>query len=982
MRERLGAARDEIRQRINLVELVSQHVALKKAGRQYKGLCPFHQEKTPSFHVDRERGLWYCFGCFPPGQLVKTPFGYHPIETLTDEHPIVSGQGNYQRVLATHARDYNGDLIEIVTRKIRRPVRLTADHEVFIVRPTARHETRFKYFARRFRAYLRRYEDDPGYYFRKIAKWLPIRKMEATELRVGDLLLYPINDRVSRVEQIDLEDYVSARGTRGKRPARLPVVPVSEDFLRLIGYFIAEGSTHRAYVRFSLGNHEEVFASEIIRLIKSLLGIRSGVHRRRSPSSGLEITACHAALANAFANLCGRGAEEKHIPFVFQELPPSQKRILVEAIARGDGTQSVANQSSHTRRSITTVSPVLAEQVVDFLLALGRFPSVQLREPRRDRQGVVHREAYTIQWSEDARARYDLVYRTDNGRRYWLLPIERLGKLRYRGPVYNLTVEKDHSYIVSHIAVANCGQGGDAFDFVMRTGNLSFPEALEQLAARTGVRLERSPEEGQDRSEREQMLRALDAAAAFYREQLAGDAGQVARAYLEQRGVDAQTRERFGLGAAPQAWDALLRHLRGRGYPVALLERAGLVQARSGGEGHFDFLRHRLIFPIQDLQDRTVAFGGRALDDATPKYLNSRESPAFNKGRMLYALNWAREAIREAGEVVIVEGYMDVVTCHQVGIRHAVASLGTALTPDHVLLLKRFAPRAVVVYDPDAAGMAASERGLHLFEEAELPVRVAALPQGRDPDSFLRQEGPEKFRTILATALSMFDYQVAQALSRHDPRTLEGKIAFVDELLPVLGSVANPVRQSEYLRALAERFKVSEDALRQRLVALRRSGRGAAKPPEPSAVQGTKRFRAERLLVHMMVQAPEARKVVRRDLSVEDFLDPLHRNLAQVLLDADAPAEALKDRLADQESVALLTRLLFEPLGVAEKDEEKVLLGNITTLRRVEVEERLRELRRRLAEAEAVGNEEEVANLQRAIWALRSQEPRPQEAPR
>ena len=288
----------------------------------------------------------------------------------------------------------------------------------------------------------------------------------------------------------------------------------------------------------------------------------------------------------------------------------------------------------------------------------------------------------------------------------------------------------------------------------------------------------------------------------------------------------------------------------------------------------------------------------------------------------------------------------------------------------------------MVVYDPDAAGMAASERGVHLFEEAELPVRVAALPQGRDPDSFLRQEGPEKFRTILATALSMFDYQVAQALSRHDPRTLEGKIAFVDELLPVLGSVANPVRQSEYLRALAERFKVSEDALRQRLVALRRSGRGAAKPPEPSAVQGTKRFRAERLLVHMMVQAPEARKVVRRDLSVEDFLDPLHRNLAQVLLDADAPAEALKDRLADQESVALLTRLLFEPLGVAEKDEEKVLLGNITTLRRVEVEERLRELRRRLAEAEAVGNEEEVANLQRAIWALRSQEPRPQEAPR
>ncbi len=981
MGDRSGSARDEIRQRINLVELVSQHVALKKAGRQYKGLCPFHQEKTPSFHVDPEKGLFYCFGCFPPGQLVKTPFGYHPIETLTDEHPVLSGQGDYQRVLATHARDYDGDLIEIVTRKIRRPVRLTADHEVFVIRPTARHETRFKYFARRFRAYLRRYEDDPGYYFRKVAKWLPIRELAATELRVGDLLLYPINDRVSRVERIDLEDYVSARGTRGKRPARLPVVPVSEGILRLIGYFIAEGSTHRAYVRFSLGSHEEAFARDIVRLIKSLLGIRSGVHWRRSPSSGLEITACHSALANAFANLCGRGAEEKHIPFVFQELPPSQKRILIEAIARGDGTQSVANRSSHTRRSITSISPVLAEQVVDFLLALGRFPSVQPRGPRRDRRGVNHREAYTIQWSEDGRARYDLVYRTDNKTRYWLLPIERLGKLRYRGPVYNLTVEKDHSYVVSHIAVANCGQGGDVFDFVMRTGNLSFPEALEQLAARTGVRLERSPEEAADRSEREQMLRALDAAAAFYREQLAGDVGKVARAYLKQRGVDAATAKRFGLGYAPPAWDALLRHLRGRGYSVDLLERAGLVAARSGGEGYYDFQRHRLIFPIQDLQDRTVAFGGRALDDATPKYLNSRESPAFNKGRMLYALNLAREAIRETGEVVIVEGYMDVVTCHQFGVHNAVASLGTALTVDHVLLLKRFAPRAVVVYDSDAAGMAASERGLHLFEEAELPARVAVLPEGRDPDSLLRQEGLEKFRTILDGALVMFDYQVARAASRHDPRTLEGKIAFTDEILSVLGSVANPVRQSEYLRALAERFKVSEDALRQRLVALRPARRGAAKPPEPSAVQGTKRHRAERLLVHMMVQAPEARQVVRRDLAVEDFLDPLHRNLALVLLATDAPAEGLKERLADQESVALLTRLLFEPLGVAEKDEEKVLRGNIATLRRVEIEERLRVLRQRLAEAEAAGNEAEVAGLQREIWALRSREPQ-QEAPR
>jgi DNA primase len=287
-----------------------------------------------------------------------------------------------------------------------------------------------------------------------------------------------------------------------------------------------------------------------------------------------------------------------------------------------------------------------------------------------------------------------------------------------------------------------------------------------------------------------------------------------------------------------------------------------------------------------------------------------------------------------------------------------------------------------VVYDADAAGRAASERGLSLFEEAEMPVRVAILPAGRDPDSFLRREGPEEFRTILAAALSMFDYQVAAALERHDPRSMEGKVALVDEILPVIRSVANPVRQSEYLRTLAERFRVSEDALRQRLAAFRRQGRSGTKPPESTAVLGTKRFRAERLLVHMMVQVAEARKAVRRDLSAEDFQDPLHRNLAEVLLDAEAPAEALKDRLLDAESRALLTRLLFEPHGVPEKDEARVLGGSIQTIRRAQREERLRGLRERLARAAAEGRQDEVAELQRVIADLRRQEVGTEGAPR
>lgn len=959
--------KDEIRRRVDLVDLASGHIALKKAGRYYKGLCPFHQEKTPSFHIDQEKGLWHCFGCFPPGQLVKTPFGYHAVETVTQDHPVISGKGEYQRVLATHERRYEGELVEIVTRKIRRPVRMTADHKVFVIRPTARHEVRFKYFSKRFRRYLRRYEADPGYYFRKITKWLPIREIEARELRLGDLLLYPLNDRVTPLKEIDLEGYVSRRTTRGPRPARLPIVQVDDNFLRLIGYFIAEGSTNRAYIRFSLGNHEELFAGEIVELIEKLFGLRASIHRRRGTKSGLEVTACHATLANAFENLCGRGAQEKHIPFALQEVPVMQRRVLIEAIARGDGTQFVANRSSHTHRSITTVSSVLAEQVVDALLAMGHYPGLHLLK-KRFRNGVRHREAYTAVWSEEARPKYDLTYRTEGGERYWLLPIERLRRIRYRGPVYNLTVEKDHSYVVSHIAVSNCGKGGDVFDFVMQTSNLSFAEAAETLARRAGVQLERSPDEARKASERDRLYRALEAAAAFFREQLAHPGrGKPARDYLQRRGVDETTSDRFRLGYALNAWDELLRALGNNGYPPALLEMGGLVQPRQSGDGHYDLFRHRLMFPIVDLQDRVVAFGGRALDTTEPKYLNSKETSVFVKGRTLYALNWAREAIRRLDEIVVVEGNMDVLTAHQFGITNAVASLGTSLTADQVLVMKRLASRAVIVYDADASGQAAMERAMTLFEEADLPVRVVVLPAG-DPDEFLRTRGAEALRVLLDRALPMFEYQMAMVATRHDARTVEGKVRIVDELMPALVSVANPVRQAEYVRLLAERFDLREDAVRQRL-RTRRKARASKEQAEPAAaLTGTDRARqqAERLLLHLMVHEPMLREAIAERLGAEDFADPVNRVLARAVLAAPhADAEVVRSALEDEAAERLLLSLLFQDPPVVEKDKERVVRETVEYIVERQPAARRRDaLAKAIEAAQAAGDVEQVRRLQ------------------
>lgn len=513
-----------------------------------------------------------------------------------------------------------------------------------------------------------------------------------------------------------------------------------------------------------------------------------------------------------------------------------------------------------------------------------------------------------------------------------------------------------------------CGRGGDIFDFVMQTANLTFNEAAEDLARRAGVAFDVSPQAAQRASEREQLMRALDAARAHFRASL--KTGKNAQEYLAKRGVNAEAADRFQLGYAPPGWDGLLTALGTKGYASTLLEQAGLVQARSGGGGHFDIFRERLMFPIFDLQDRPVAFGGRALDGSEPSYLNSRETPAFAKGRTLYALNLARDAIREAGEALVVEGYMDVLAASQFGFRNAVASLGTALTADHVALLRRFAPRVILIYDSDEAGELATERGLTLFEEAEVAARVAVLPAGEDPDDFLRKRGPEAFARTLETALPMFEYRVARAVRKHDAGTREGKIMLADEVLTVIQSVANPIRKAEYLRALAERFDLPEDALRQRLRARQRSGRTAAASDGTITPSGDRaRERAERLLLHVMVQEPGCREEIGRRLSANSFATPTYQKLALALLSApDAEAETLRERL-DDETAGLLMHLVFEEPPVTVRNKDQSVDGALRYLTQTEpTEVERRRLWDAIQAAQADGDHPEVSRLQ-ALYA-------------
>ncbi|MDR7417638.1 MAG: DNA primase [Armatimonadota bacterium] len=515
-----------------------------------------------------------------------------------------------------------------------------------------------------------------------------------------------------------------------------------------------------------------------------------------------------------------------------------------------------------------------------------------------------------------------------------------------------------------------CGAGGDVFDFLMRIGNMTFVESAQELARRAGVQIDTSPEAARWASERDQILRALDGAREYFRAMLGKS--KKARDYLTRRGISDAVAARFALGYAPPGWDSLLAALGARQYTPAVLERAGLVAARQSGGGYFDMFRDRLMFPILDLQDRVVAFGGRALDDAEPKYLNSKESPAFAKGRVLYALGQAREAIREHGETLVVEGYMDALTCHQFGVANAVASLGTALTADQIVLLRRFAPRVVLIYDSDAAGESAAERGLMLAEEAELTARVAVLPAGEDPDSYVRRHGPAAFRQLVAAALPMFEYRLEMAARRHDPGSREGRIALIDEILTVIQSVANPVRAAEYVRALAERLSVPEDALRQRLRMRRRPAPAQTSAPSaPMPRSDRARDEAERLLLHVMVQEPERRESIGRLLAPEAFAAPAHRALAAALVAAPHAGVGEVREGLDDDAARLLMRLAFEAPPVTDRAKDRAVDDAVRYL--TQTEPAAAERRRvwdAIQAAQASGDLDEVRRLQAAYAEL------------
>ena len=363
-----------------------------------------------------------------------------------------------------------------------------------------------------------------------------------------------------------------------------------------------------------------------------------------------------------------------------------------------------------------------------------------------------------------------------------------------------------------------CGAGGNVFSFLMQHQRLSFPEAVQELARRYGIPLtfkELGPEGERSTRKRTLAFEINQVAAGFYEATLKSAAGQPGRDYLAKRGLTPEVIQAFHLGYAPDEWDSLRRHLQSRGLSLEVAQEAGLLAPRSGG-GFYDRFRNRIIFPIFDRQSRVLAFGGRIIGQGEPKYLNSPESQLYHKGRTLYGLPQAAAALRQTSVALVVEGYLDLIALQAHGIANVLATLGTALTREQVRLLKNLAPRVVLVYDGDAAGIKAMQRAFPLFAQESLPVRALALPPGQDPDDYARSRGVEIFKTAWEKAQPWFTFLLEGLIGSHGLE-VQGRVRILEELRPYFQAIADPVEQDLWLKTAAQRLGVDESVLRQSL---------------------------------------------------------------------------------------------------------------------------------------------------------------------
>jgi DNA primase len=515
----------------------------------------------------------------------------------------------------------------------------------------------------------------------------------------------------------------------------------------------------------------------------------------------------------------------------------------------------------------------------------------------------------------------------------------------------------------------SCGAGGDIFGFYMRYNNLSFPEALAELANKANVEISKTPVKPKDNSSVGPLYKLNKAALTFYQKTLAlKEKGKAAREYLKNRNMPQELIDEFSLGYAPSEWDALAKFLAKNNIPLNLAERVGLVVKRKQGDGYYDRFRDRIMFPIKDLDGKVIGFGGRVIkEDEQPKYMNSPESPVYSKRRSFYGVDKSRDFIRKEGRAVLVEGYTDFLALYTSGIKNVVATLGTSLTRDHGVILRRYTENVVVLFDSDESGLKASLRSLDVLLEEGLMPHVAPLPEGEDPDSFIKEHGVQKFSEIIENSESWIDFFIDRTLKRYREGSLTMS-QLVKEVSELLIKVGNPVERSLNIKKASEKLGLRENEILSYVK--HRTGRGKSRGSKTASYSSH-----EKLLLTVLLKFPALSSVIA-DKSWQEFIEnqEIKSILEEIVSGGVHDVSNLLVHFNNQTEQDLISEFLLSSDGITDVDTAANMLEScVLKLKAGKLDGRLKALRLEIDRAVKYKDQKAEKKLLKEYSDLRKQ---------
>jgi len=772
---------EALKARLDIVDVVGSYVELKKAGANFKSPCPFHDEKSPSFVVSPQKQIYHCFGCLPPYQKITTPSGYKEIKDVAVGDMVFSANGLSTEVIEIVHHTSEFDILMFQTALSAKASFFTQNHDMLVIKKEDAIATL---------PYLRVEKSRPLKFYGRIKKQkrvysLDIKREFANNIAVGDYFLYPNNRQLLEKEYLDVSSFWE-KSNFGPSVEKLDKIKLDVDFMWLAGFYVAEGSSYRGGIKFSISAKEEKYAEKIVKIVKKLFNKEAKLFYPKDRVNSLEVTVSSTNLEYVFTKLFDKDAQNKSYPFWFNSTSSELRESLFKGLMDGDGCYS--------RSTYDTISETLADEIIDLAISLNMLPSCRVSKETIDKNGVKHKTAYTIYFKK--RESIESFYEKINGIEYLFVKVKNIQNIGHEELVYDITVkDKTHTFLANHFAVGNCGAGGDSVKFVMEYEKLNYPEALEKLADSYNFTL--SYTDNKHNKPRSQVMDALNA---WYINLL--NSKQSAVNYIKERGIYESSVEKFGIGYAPDS-NATINYVKSQMFTMNEAVEMGVI-GYDGGRNFARFIE-RITFPIHSANGSLVGFGGRTITGHQAKYVNSPETPFFNKSRLLYAYHHAKKTLHKKSEIIITEGYLDVIMLHQAGFDNAVATLGTALTVEHLPLLRKGDPRVVMAYDGDKAGRAAALKASKLLSASGFNGGVVVFGGGLDPADMVKEGRVEELANMFREPKAFIEFVLDEVLSLYDLRDPKAKESCMQEGVAYLKTLS-PLLQEEYKTYLASRL--------------------------------------------------------------------------------------------------------------------------------------------------------------------------------